>query len=154
MKNIINNIDKIELDEINNLIQIMKDIGMGEYIDPSWKKEPVQTNNHFIWLAVDSNGNEKMTSCESGFQRFSPKLYHSSKSLNEEIRDAAFKERKKICSYDDTQMKDDHWVEIPNKEDLGKFGVYPKWSYLPKGTIKKLIGKELTWEDEPIKYEG
>ena len=22
--------------------------------------------------------------------------------------------------------------------------------YLPKGTIKKLIGKNLTWEDEPV----
>lgn len=25
---------------------------------------------------------------------------------------------------------------------------------LPKGTIKKLIGRELTWEDEPVKLEG
>lgn len=24
---------------------------------------------------------------------------------------------------------------------------------LPKGTIAKLIGKELTWEDEPVKIE-
>lgn len=24
---------------------------------------------------------------------------------------------------------------------------------LPKGTIKKLIGKELTWEDEPYRFE-
>lgn len=23
---------------------------------------------------------------------------------------------------------------------------------LPKGSIKKLIGKDLTWEDEPVKY--
>ena len=25
--------------------------------------------------------------------------------------------------------------------------------YLPKGTIKKPIGKELTWSDEPVKLE-
>ena len=24
---------------------------------------------------------------------------------------------------------------------------------LPKGSIKKLIGRELTWEDEPVKLE-
>lgn len=24
---------------------------------------------------------------------------------------------------------------------------------LPKGSIKKLIGKDLTWEDEPVKYD-
>lgn len=24
---------------------------------------------------------------------------------------------------------------------------------LPKGSIKKLIGKELTWEDEPVEYK-
>jgi hypothetical protein len=24
---------------------------------------------------------------------------------------------------------------------------------LPKGTIKKLIGREMTWEDEPVKIE-
>ena len=24
---------------------------------------------------------------------------------------------------------------------------------IPKGTIKKLIGKELTWEDEPVEFK-
>lgn len=24
---------------------------------------------------------------------------------------------------------------------------------LPKGSIKKLIGKDLTWNDEPVKYD-
>lgn len=24
---------------------------------------------------------------------------------------------------------------------------------LPKGSIKKLIGRDLTWEDEPVKYK-
>ena len=74
--------------------------------------------------------------------------------IDPKIRKASLEERNKICSYNDTQMKDDHWVEIPRKEDMAKFGAYPRWAYLPKGTIKKLIGRELTWEDEPIKYEG
>ena len=25
-----------------------------------------------------------------------------------------------------------------------------KWAELPQGTIEKLIGKELTWDDEPV----
>lgn len=29
-------------------------------------------------------------------------------------------------------------------------GEYTEWIYLPKGSIAKLIGKELTWEDEPV----
>ena len=30
---------------------------------------------------------------------------------------------------------------------------YSMWLTLPKGSIKKLIGKDLSWEDEPIKLE-
>ena len=142
--------NKIDIDEA---INILNKVGLDEFIDPEYHPTEAPTT-HFIWLAVDSNGNEKMTTCEAGFQRFSPRLYHSDKSLNPEIRSAAWEERKKICSYDDTQMKDDHWVEIPRTEDMGKFGAYPQWAYLPKGTIKKLIGRELTWEDDPVKYEG
>ena len=143
--------NKITVDEA---LQIMCDLGMGEFIDPEWDAIPEPTEGHFIWLAVDLNGNEKMTTCADGFQRFSPRLYHSAKSFNKEIREKAWIERKKICSYNDTQMRDDHWIEKPHKEDMGKWGAYPQWAYLPKGTIKKLIGRELTWEDEPVKYEG
>lgn len=25
---------------------------------------------------------------------------------------------------------------------------------IPKGTIKKLIGRDLTWQDEPVEYSG
>lgn len=141
--------DTIKLD-LDEAVQILGDL---QIIDPEWESIPEPTV-HFIWLAVDSNGNERMTTCKAGFQRFSPKLYHSSKSLNKEIREASWKERRKICSYNDTQMKDDHWIEMPDEHDMGKWGSYPTWSYLPKGTIKKLIGKDLTWEDEPVKYEG
>ena len=28
-----------------------------------------------------------------------------------------------------------------------------KWIYLPKGTIKKLIGRDLTWQDEPVELK-
>ena len=143
--------DNITLDEV---IDMMNTLGMGEFVDYVEYKPKEEPPVHFIWLAVDSNGYEKMTSCELGFQRFSPRLYHSDKSINKEIHEAARKERKKICSYNDTQMKHDHWIEVPRKEDMSKWGAYPQWAYLPKGTIKKLIGRDLTWEDEPVKYEG
>lgn len=142
--------NKIDIDQA---IKLLNEAGLGEFIDPEYHPTEAPTI-HFIWLAVDSNGNEKMTTCEAGFQRFSPRLYHSSKSLNPEIRKASWEEQKKICSYNDTQMKDDHWIEIPRTEDMAKWGAYPQWAYLPKGSIKKLIGRELTWEDEPVKYEG
>ena len=30
---------------------------------------------------------------------------------------------------------------------------YSMWMALPKGSIKKLIGRDLTWQDEPIKVK-
>lgn len=30
---------------------------------------------------------------------------------------------------------------------------YCMWLVLPKGSIKKLIGKELTWQDEPVELK-
>ena len=144
--------NNINLDEA--LKNIMEDLGMINHLIPNWECTVDSTDGCFIWLAVDSNGNEKMTTCKKGFQRFSPKLYHSKYSIDSKIRKASCEEQKKICSYNDTQMRDDHWVEIPNEEDMSKFGAPPTWSYLPKGTIKKLIGRELTWEDEPVKYVG
>ena len=42
-------------------------------------------------------------------------------------------------------------------EDLG-FGETGEWAsdrchlWLPNGSIKRLIGRELTWEDEPVEF--
>lgn len=30
---------------------------------------------------------------------------------------------------------------------------YSMWLALPKGTIKKIIGKDLTWEDNPVELK-
>ncbi len=40
--------------------------------------------------------------------------------------------------------QDDYW--LPNYD---KHGESYAFIYLPKGSIAKLIGKELTWDDEP-----
>ena len=42
----------------------------------------------------------------------------------------------------------------PERDILGSFGGYwhdeSDWIELPKGSIKKLIGRELSWSDEPV----
>lgn len=50
--------------------------------------------NRFIWLAVDSNGDEKLTSNPEGFQRFSPAAYHDKYGDYDKCR----KERNKVIS--------------------------------------------------------
>lgn len=42
-----------------------------------------------------------------------------------------------------------------SKEDVWGTKNFSHYSdiYLPKGSIKKLIGRELTWEDEPVEIK-
>lgn len=94
-----------------------------------------------IWLAVDSNGDERLTSNPCGFQRFSPKAFNEGDAT----------EYKKVVSYADTTLDHDVWIEYHNQDDVSKFGIGPRWNYLPKGTIEKIIGRKLTWKDDPVK---
>lgn len=53
----------------------------------------------------------------------------------------------------------------PRRHTISPFSSEPDMNYtmwdrsyidaviLPKGTIKKLIGRELEWEDEPVEYK-
>ena len=58
------------------------------------------------------------------------------------------------------------WVAVDKNGDEFIFDLKPhRWNdlfwtkdfvddiYLPKGSIKKLIGKDLTWKDEPIELK-
>ena len=104
----------------------------------------MEKHKKIIWLCVDSNGDEKLSSNPEGWQRFSPSKYYESNN----------EENKKVLSYDDiTIMNYDHWIEYHDPKTVNQNGEAPQWNYLPKGTIKKIIGKELTWNDEPIKIE-
>lgn len=101
-------------------------------------------NKKLIWLCVDSNGDEKLTSNIDGWQRFSPSKFLVGDK--EEVQ--------KVISYNDTKMEYDHWIEYHNEhEDAATRGILPHWIYLPKGTIKKILGYKLTWNDEPVKIE-
>ena len=43
----------------------------------------------------------------------------------------------------------DVWLSIYNDPDEGYTDISIQ---LPKGTIKKLIGRELTWNDKPVEF--
>ena len=47
-----------------------------------------------------------------------------------------------IFEFEPERKQDLFWVEY-----IGDF------LYLPKGSIKKLIGRDLTWEDEPVELK-
>lgn len=40
-----------------------------------------------------------------------------------------------------------------SEHKVWKFDDFTHCIYLPKGSIKKLIGRELTWTDAPVKLE-
>jgi hypothetical protein len=42
--------------------------------------------------------------------------------------------------------------QIEPDRTMGGFIANSDVVYLPKGTIKRLIGRELTWEDEPVEF--
>lgn len=40
---------------------------------------------------------------------------------------------------------------LKNKETWLLTNIYAHYAFVPNGTIKRLIGKDLTWKDEPVK---
>lgn len=42
---------------------------------------------------------------------------------------------------------------IRNKNYIGDWACYSESFKLPKGSIEKLIGKKLTWEDDPVELK-
>lgn len=42
------------------------------------------------------------------------------------------------------------WFDEVEIEIESEHGTYSSFICLPKGSIKKLIGRELTWDDEPV----
>lgn len=88
------------------------------------------------WLAVNENGSEKI------FERKVKRFTKEEKTKNG-----------RICSLKDLEEKDGIWIEDLKREDVGTFGIYCSSIVLPKGSIKKLIGRDLTWEDEAVELK-
>ena len=104
-----------------------------------------EMNNIFVWLAVYEDGREIISQNQEGLQRFSPYKF----------RMGDIREIKKMASYDAIQETCNIWIEYHSQEfDTKIVTFYPNWMFVPNGTIKKLIGKDLTWNDEPVKYCG
>jgi hypothetical protein len=40
----------------------------------------------------------------------------------------------------------------PERQPHGSWTTYYDKVHLPKGSIKRLIGRELTWDDEPVEF--
>ena len=59
------------------------------------------------------------------------------------------KDGSESCSNECPERNFDEWIEWKSV-----FGEECHITTLPKGTIKKIIGKELTWENNPYKYYG
>ena len=89
-----------------------------------------------VWLAVNQDGQELCSST---------RLFRHHKAINELI------EKFEYDHYRIYLNNDDHWC---NNFSEGYFTV-PRFTgvILPQGSIKKLIGRELTWNDESVKLE-
>lgn len=84
-----------------------------------------------IWLAVDSDGTEHI------FVRPVVRYRHSCEE-NQRLS----------LSIADINNPADIWVEITSEEKV----TLPRIE-LPSGTIKKIIGKSLTWDDDAVSLE-
>ena len=104
-----------------------------------------EMNNIFLWLAVYEDGREIISQNQEGLQRFYPQRF----------RMGDFREMHKRVSYNEIRETCNIWIEYHSQDfDTKIVTFYPNWMFVPKGTIKKLIGRDLTWEDEPVKYYG
>ena len=75
------------------------------------------------WLAVDKDGKE-------GIFVFKPYRRNYNWSLSK-------------------PYEPKYWTD----EDVNDYGNKDTRIFLPKGTIKKLIGKDLAWKDEPVELK-
>ena len=89
-----------------------------------------------IYFAVNPDGTEVCTNKLMFFRH-----HETAKELIEKFG----------TGYEHCLKEEDHWCDSFSE---GYYTV-PRFNgvYLPKGTIKKLTGKEITWNDEPIKIE-
>lgn len=90
------------------------------------------------WLVVDKDGSEKIFNCKPN------------KGQNQPDIDKSIAEK---------ELDDDVWYSTCFGVDKDGFLLFDAdldctaGVDLPKGTIEKLIGSKLTWEDEPVRYE-
>lgn len=89
------------------------------------------------WLCVNKNGSERLFNCEPNRGQNQPNI---DKSIAEELSNDVWYS----TSYG---VDEDGYILFDADLDC-TVGVE-----LPKGTIESLIGRKLTWEDDPVRYE-
>ena len=121
-----------------------------------------ENDKYFVWLFVNKSGEELVarhepkrigkTKVKNLQQTLDKPGYY--KKVNFFRDDNDLIEVEGTLGYNELWDHGDDW-ELPGYE-ITRETCY-KWSpglKLPQGTIEKLVGKKLTWEDEPIKYFG
>lgn len=107
------------------------------------------------WLCVDKDGSEWIFDKKPHRREIkvgkvlSEDEFKKLKRLNSSLEEYENPDKYELCVWGMKKeypfTKDDYSVEAP-------FGLlYIFKCKLPKGSIKKLIGYDLTWEDEPVK---
>lgn len=89
-----------------------------------------------IALAVNKDGTEVI--CERELTRFIPE----DKSTH------------KVCPVKVLMDNKPCWIPKVKVSECGTYGLWVSAMILPKGTIKRIIGRELTWEDDPVIIEN
>lgn len=87
------------------------------------------------WLAVNPDGKTGIISYnKEGLVRFDPMnpLHH-----------------KYFISWNDANSKTPHWIEH-HAQDKESSYFAPRWILVPKEWVDKIVGKEMSWEDEPV----
>lgn len=100
-----------------------------------------------MWVAVDKDGTEVCSNVHLG--RYSDYI----KAWNKIDRNKGVREED---LFDEADEKYCYWTDESsnyNTEIYDGVECFNTVVYLPQGTIEKLTGKKLTWDDNPIEIE-
>lgn len=90
------------------------------------------------WLAVNYDSRTGIISWnKEGLVRYDPKIPEH---------------HKYFISWNDERSMTPHWIEYHSPDKESSYFA-PKWIIVPKEWIDKLVGFEMTWEDEPVKID-
>lgn len=53
----------------------------------------------------------------------------------------------------DKDEREHVFMDYPTRDDVGFGSGYMQYVWLPSGSIEKLIGRKLTWSDEPVELK-
>lgn len=90
-----------------------------------------------LWLCVDPDGTEK-----------------ASNTFPERLSEAICKRTPNYYKLEH-KVPEDRWIDEVSDTDYGYYGYEYSWSgvFLPRGTIEWLIGRKLTFQDDPAEFK-